>query len=239
MDLDQIDGELGGPMRIATGPAVVVLPAATDLPWRVVAAAVKDKIDFYYHVWLPTGVPLAGVNLTEQVRHAWARHNGLPEGMDLYRLLYMMERYADGIEYDLRNHLGVDMGELFRSRRWRVLVNYIDMLPSNSHKNRLVTLDEEHMEAILSSKQAQSGEYKPSMSDWGQLENMMATLIDAVNRNTETVHATAQGKKKPLRIPNYPRPATAADRVKVKIQKRKHEEMVNMLLPAKREGQVS
>lgn len=226
-------------MRVALDGVIVTLPAATDLPWRVVAAAVRDKIDFYYHVWAPTGVPLPGVNRTEQVRQAWAHHNGLPEGQSLYRLLYMMERYADGIEYDLRNHLGVDMGDLFRGRRWRALLNYIDLLPSGTHKNRMVTQDEEHMEAILSSKQGQAGEYKPSMSDWGQLENMMATLIDAVNRNTETVHATAQGKKKPLRIPNYPRPATALDRVKNKMQKRQHEEMVALLLPTKREGQVS
>lgn len=226
-------------MRVAVGTAVVTLPAATDLPWRVVAAACRDKIDFYYHVWAPTGAPLPGVNQTERVRRAWVEHNGLVDGQELHRLLYMMERYTDGIEYDLRHHLSVSMGDLFRDRQWRVLMNYIDMLPSNTHKNRLLTEDEEHMEAILSSKQAQSGEYKPSMSDWGQLENMMATLIDAVNRNTETVHATAPGKKKPLRIPNYPRPATAAEKVKAKIQKRQHEELVGLLLPAKREGQVS
>jgi len=240
LDLDQFDAEAAGPMRVRDGDDVVVFPAATEFHWRTVAAACRELDAFVALIW-PADWPVRHWLRwkVEVIRLAWIRHNGLVEMPHLQRLVYMMEKYADGIEYDLRHHLDVSAGELWRARRWRELLAYIDMLPTDSHKNRLLTQDEEHMEAILASQKGDRGDARPSMADWGQLESMIAVLIDAVNRNTEVTHAVAPGKKQPLRIGNYPRPATAAEKVERAIQKKKHEEMVALLLPGKKQGQVS
>lgn len=238
MDLDQFDAEVAGPMWVKDGDAVVAIPPATEFHWRAVASACHSLDGFVALIWPPeTPVRHWKRWKVDTIHRAWIRHNGLLAMPHLQRLIYMMERYADGIEYDLRNHLGLDAGAMWRDRRWRELMAYIDMLPTDSHKNRLLTNDEEHMEAILASQKGDRGDTKPSMANWGQLESMVAVLIDAVNRNTEVTHAVAQGKKKPLRIPPYPRPATAAEKVEHAIQKKKHEEMVALLLPGKRAGQ--
>lgn len=240
MDLDQFDAELAGPMRVKDGDAIVVIQPATEFHWRAVAAACHDLDAFVGLIWPPeTPVRHWKRWKVDVIHRAWIRHNGLVAMPDLQRLVYMMERYTDGIEYDLRNHLGLSAGEMWRQRRWRELINYIDLLPTDTHKNRLLTQDEEHMEAIIASQKGDLGDTKPSMAQWGQLESMVAVLIDAVNRNTEVTHAVAPGKKRPLRIAPYPRPATAAEKVEMQIQKKKHEEMVALLLPGKRAGQVS
>lgn len=241
MDLDQFDAEVAGPLRVQDGDDVLVVPPATQFHWRAVAAACREVDAFVGLIWPEEASPVRGWLRwkVEVIQLAWIRHNGLVGMPHLHRLVYMMEKYADGIEYDLRHHLDVSAGDLWRDRRWRELLNYIDMLPTDSHKNRLITQDEEHMEAILASQKGNRGDAKPSMADWGQLESMVAVLIDAVNRNTEVTHAVAPGKKQPLRIANYPRPATAAEKVERDMQKKQHEEMVNLLLPGKRAGQVS
>lgn len=227
-------------MRVNDGGVLVVIPPASEFHWRAVAAACHSLDGFVGLIW-PPEVPVRHWTRwkVDTIHRAWIRHNGLLAMPHLQRLVYMMEKYADGIEYDLQNHLGLSAGELWRGRRWRELMAYIDMLPTDSHKNRLLTQDEEHMEAIIAARKDEKGDAKPSMASWGQLESMIAVLIDAVNRNTEVTHAVAPGKKKPLRINPYPRPATAAEKVEAQIQKKKHEEMVNLLLPGKRAGQVS
>ncbi len=238
MDLDQLDAEVGGPLSVRDGARIIAVPPATQFHWRTVAAAIRDKYAFAEFVW-PRGMPLQNWKL-DVIHLAWIRHNGLTPMPGLQRLVYMMEKYADGIEYDLRHHLDVSAGELWRGRRWREMLGYIDQLPNDSHKNRMLSLDEEHMGAIIASQRnRQPSDAKPSMADWGQLESMMAVLIDAVNRNTEVTHAVAPGKKQPLRISNYPRPATAAEKVEHDLQKKQHEDMVAALLPAKHAGQVS
>lgn len=239
LDLDQLDGEVGGPMRVLERDAIVVVPAATEFSWQVVRDAVTRTHVFATKVW-PIDAELTAWRVPF-AQQGWVRHNGLVAGNQAARLVQMMEKYGDGIEYDLRHHLDVSAGQLWRARRWRELLGYIDQLPTDTHKNRLMTSDEEHMEALVrASKGKASGPGNPSMSDWGQLESMIAVLIDAVNRNTEVTHAVSTGKKaKPLKLGNYPRPATAVEKIEKRIQKDEHEAMVALLLPAKREEQVS
>jgi hypothetical protein len=230
VDLDLIDAERHGPMRVIERGEIVVLPDAADLPWKTVAGSIDNPHFFYAHVW-PAGAALTAWKL-EAVQHAWVRHNGLPEIGQVRRLVYMLQRYYDGIEYDLHNHLGLSAGQLWRDRRWRELLAFIDRLPTNTHMNRLLTSDEEHMESLMRNEgKAGPGAGRPSMSEWGQLEAMVATLIDAVNRNTATQQAIANPKGAKPQVTPYPRPYSAADKLRTKIQKEDHEQMVSILLP--------
>lgn len=214
-------------MRVLERGELVVVPPATDLHWKMVAAAIKSPRAFHAAVW-PAGAHLTSWKL-ETAQLGWIRHNALPSADETQRLVYMFQRYYSGIEYDLRHHLHVSAGDLWRERRWRELLGYIDQLPANTHMNRLLTQDEEHMEHLLKNSRG-NGTSRPSMADWGQLEGMVAVLIDAVNANTATQKAIANPKAPKPRIDPYPRPASAAEKVQRKMQKQAHEDMVKVLL---------
>ena len=232
-DLDVLDAEVGGPMGVLHLGEVITLRPATDMHWGEVLQAATTVWRFMASCW-PPARRLSYAELC-RMHEAWRRHNGLPDPDQCNRLAYMIDRYRKGIEYDLRNHLQVSLGELWRGRRWRELLDYIDMLPTNSHMHRLLTSDEEYMERVLESKSAddeRSG--RPSMADWSLTNSLLAQVIDAVNRNTATNRGIAQqGKGEPPRYDPVPRPYTAADKVQHRINQRKHEEMVRALIPGK------
>lgn len=233
MDLDRIDAERRGPMVVREHGELVPLPAATELPWRVVAAAIGDVHFFATTIW-PAGYHLTGWKL-ELAQQGWIWHNGLPELDQARRLVYMYQRYYTGVEYDLRHHLGLSAGDLWRERRWRELLNYIDQLPTNSQMNRLLSQDEEHMEQILRSSGSRSGgRAKPSMADWSLTNSLLSTLIDAVNKNTAVNQAIANPKGPKPRVEPTPRPATVAEKIERKITRERHDEMVSILLPNRR-----
>lgn len=236
MDLDALDAEVAGPMRVRHLGVDIVLPAATDMPWNQALGGALDARVFVTMIW-PFNRRVSQHALL-QIQAAWRRHNGLPDGEQCRRLAYMMQRYSDGIEYDLRHHLGVSAGELWRGRRWRELLNYIDMLPTNSHMNRLLTTDEEYMEAALAKREGQPGSNRPSMAEFSLTNSLLMQLIDAVHVNTAVNKGIANPKGPKPRIDPVPRPATAAERVNYLREKRRHEEMVAMLLPNRKRDQV-
>lgn len=228
MDLDQLDGERGGPLTVQLDGEIVTLKSARDLPWKVVAYAATDVHRFAFVVW-PAVVPIPAWKL-DVAHRVWLTHNGLPETAQLQRLVYMVQKYGEGIEYDLRHHLGVSLGDMWRDRQWREILSLIDRLPTDSHMNQLMTNDEQHLEEVLRrQKTGESGPNAPSMSDWSLTNSLLATLIDAVNRSTETAKGIANPKSRPSVQP-YPRPRTAADAVRYRIDKERHDEMNKILL---------
>lgn len=219
-------------MQVRHAGQIVVLPSASDLPWRLVQAASADLMIFGSLVW-PSDVRLSTRRL-ELVQRAWMAHNGLPELDQMRRLVYTIQRYYGALEYDLRNHLRVSTADLWRERRWRELLNYIDHLPANTHMNRLLTQDEEYMEMVVRSQKGDTGPGRPSMADWSTTNSLLATLIDAVNRNTAVQQGIANPKGPKPRVEPTLRPETVAEKVQHRINKAKHEEMVGLLLPSKR-----
>lgn len=232
MDLDRLDGEVAGPMRVRHRGHVLTLPPAVDFTWKEVVAAAMNLWIFGTMIW-PSSVRIGYADL-RRVQAAWGRHNGLPEGEQVRRLVYMMQRYSQGIEYDLRHHLsGLSAGDLWRERRWRELLNYIDLLPTDSHMNRLLTSDEEYMEMALRHRKESNGPPRPSMSEWSLTNSLLAQVIDAVHANTAVNRGIADPKRPMPRVDPVPRPYTAAEKVRYRMQQRRHEEMVAMLLPGR------
>lgn len=228
MDLTRLDGERGGPLVVQSDGEEVILKSAAELPWKVVAYVATDVHRFAYVIW-PPQTRIQTWKL-EVVYNTWLIHNGLPNAGQIQRLIYMMERYGEGIEYDLRNHLNTSLGDLWRDRRWREILNLLDRLPSNSHMNQLLVNDEEHLAAVMARQQQRDqAPTGPSMSDWSQTNALLAKLIDAVNRGTETAKGIANPKSRPSIHPE-PRPRTAADAVRSRIDRQRHEEMNSILL---------
>jgi hypothetical protein len=227
VDLDRLDAELGGEMVVQLGNRKITLPSARTVPWKHLPAMMQDPLAFAALFW-PADAPLQWWQLVP-VRDAWARHNGLPDAKQVSRLLFMLGRFGDGIEYDLRNHLGISMGVLFRERRWRELLNLIDQLPQATHLNRLLTTDEEYMEAAIRQEKG-GGSSAPSRAEWGQVEELLAKVVDAINRLTVTERGLA-GDKTAKTPPPLARPKSIREDIEQRIIKERHQSMVDMLLP--------
>lgn len=227
MDLTQLDSELHGPMVVRVAGKSYELKSATELSWKAVHACVANANYFMALVWpREARIPAWKIDAAQQ---RWIVHNGLPFVAQLDRLIYMVEKYGEGVEYDLRTKCGVSLGDWWRDRRWRELLTLIDHLPSDTHMNKLLSQDEEYMRRVLKAQNGSSN--RPSMADWSQTNALLANLIDAVNRNTvvtQTVAGTTKGPK-PSYDP-YPRPATAADGLEDRMRREAHEEMNAILL---------
>lgn len=227
MDLDQLDAEHGGRMVVGTKGRTFTLPAAADLGWEDLVTVASNANFFIRLVW-PPEEPIEAWKI-DGVQQAWLAHNGLPEVDQMRRLIYMLERYGAGIEPDLRIHYRMSLGELWRSRQWRELLGLIDHLPPNSHMNQLLMNDEEHLRSALQ-RQKRGGTGASSMSEWSTTNSMLATLIDAVNRNSVITQAvSSSGGSKPSYEP-YPRPATALDKIRNDLERERHENMNSILL---------
>jgi len=232
VDLDQVDLAVGGPMQVRRDGMTIMLPAASALPWRVVAAAVVSRQAFLRFVWPESSMKLGHLR---RAHAAWIAHNDLPEPASIKRLVYMLEKYGDAVQVDLHRHFRLSFTELWHQRRWTDILRLIDHMPQDSHMNRLLTNDEEYMTAVLKRKKGgSSGPGRPSMADWSQTNSMLAQLIDAVNKNTAVAQAAANPKAPQPKVDPYPRPETVTEKVEKKIQRDAHEEMVGMLLPGRR-----
>ena len=231
MDLAQLDAEVFGPMVVRSGGQLVTVPSATSMGWKQVAAAGSDVRYFVTTVW-PAEAPLKWWQM-EVVQRVWCVHNGLPTPDQVQRLVFMMQKYGTGIEYDLAHHLpGISARELWQARRWRELLNYIDQFPSDTHKNRMMMNDEEYLAAVV--KAGREGDNRPSLAEWNQTNRILADLVDAV-RAGNLIAKAAAGSKDKSGMENYPRPATKMAQMEYRAQEAAHKSMVAELLPNRSE----
>jgi hypothetical protein len=128
------------------------------------------------------------------------------------RLAGLIERYGEAIEADLAFRGGWDLGELWRRRRWRFLLNLIEHLPRDSAFAEAVASDDE-----LAQSRVEQGDLPgaagPSIADYTPVVEAIAALYDRVGQLI-VVTAAAAGAKKPPNPKPYPRPVTALDRAR-------------------------
>lgn len=148
----------------------------------------------------------------------------------------MVETYGQALEYDLAKELpGIDLGELWRSRQWRKLLNYIDHLPSHTHFSSLVSMDEKHAEMLLEAQEAferaggKATDGGPSLTSWTPEVNLLASIYDAIHGVQFAVSASVGGK--PDRPVPYPRPKTAIEIVRLRRRQHAHEDLTARMLP--------
>lgn len=119
---------------------------------------------------------------------------------------------------------------MWHSRQWRRLLNFIDHLPRNSHYTQAVVNDEEHARMLVEAMDGQPKEDPaPPMSTWSPEVEQLVTLTDAVRALNLTVQGLA-GAKPPKFVPS-PRPRTMMEKARRDQRKRKHEELVALVLP--------
>ncbi|HVX20880.1 MAG TPA: hypothetical protein VHB02_06010 [Acidimicrobiales bacterium] len=142
------------------------------------------------------------------------------------RLAALISRYGEAIEADL-TFRGIDFGTLWRERRWRLLLNLIDHLPTATHFMEAVAMDEELARAREATAAARAGrrrthrisEWTPEVAVGADIHDLLVLLL-----------AATTGKDGP-RLPFYPRPQTAAGQLEAARRQAMHEQTVRRLLP--------
>jgi hypothetical protein len=152
----------------------------------------------------------------ERWRAAW----DLPAFDQARRLTYLVDKYRSAIASDLRVHAGVDLGDLWRARRWTHLLDLLDHLPGHSWFASAVSMDEEHAKMMAESiiARRESGEESdqspqgPSLVQWTPEVAVMTNVLDAVRGVQHAVVAVNAGDKAPAPPRPAPRPITPLER---------------------------
>lgn len=236
-NLTAVEAATGGPFRFQHEGQTYLLPDPADLPFMLVLSILDAR-----HVPHPPAMPEWK---RDRLFWAWAAHYDLPDFQSAQRLAYLLDHYRSALVYDLQAFLGVDLGALWRARRWRTLLDHIDHLPGHSWYSSAVSTDEDHAEMIAKSLAAREkeGEVTPK----GPALHTWTPEVAAITRNTDAVKEISyvlaavnwDGKSaKPSPPKPEPRPHTplegAITRADFNRRKASHEKLVKRLLPHKR-----
>ena len=169
----------------------------------------------------------------------WCAAYDLPRFRDAQRLAYLVDHYRSAIVYDLRVHANSDLGDLWRRRRWRTLLDLLDHLPPHSWFNATVSMDPEHArmvaEAMAARPEGEREDLGPHLTAWTPEAALLTRVIDGLKNVAYTV-ATSQGIKTERPQPE-PRPKTPLDRERKLAEfarkKKSHESLVSRMLPHK------
>lgn len=232
--LDRVELAQGGPFAYRVNGEVRGLPHPADMPYIEVLECLYLEI--------PPERPPGPVWHSDALFARWRAHYDLPGPRETLRLRYLVDRYSDEIEWDLRQHAGgADLGELWRSRQWRKLLNFIDRLPGYGHFGDAVANDDEHAE-LLAKAELERGEnkdYHPPLRGWTPELAALNNVINAVNAVAYTIRAVKAEKPGQAGQPPEPMPTprTALDRARENAKWRKrwenHRSIVAKVLPHK------
>lgn len=157
---------------------------------------------------------------------------GTPRPGGSARLVALLQRYGEAIDADLALR-GWDTARLWRERRWRLLLNLVDHLPSDSHTVAAMADDDE-----LAARLPEPKPGPPPLQGWSPEVDKLTLIADRLGELITAVHNTVA--KKPRRAPRpLPRPQTARDRIKQHRRRAKHDHIKAQLARAAAEGRPS
>lgn len=195
---------------------------------------------------IPQDIPLwQHAVVFERWRAAW----DLPDFQSARRLAYLVDKYRSVIASDLATHAHVDLGALWRARRWVYLLDLIDHLPAHSWYAGTVSMDEDHAkmmaDAMIARRNADADSNmleskNPSLIGWSPEVAALTNVLDAVRGVQHAVIAVQAGNKAPEPPKPAPRPVTPLERAMKRAdfeqRKAKHEALAARVLPHKRKS---
>lgn len=173
----------------------------------------------------------------------WCAAWDLPDFQSARRLAYLVDHYRPAISHDLSVYTHFDLGELWRSRRWTLILDIVDRLPAHSQYAAAVSMDEDHakmMAESLAARKASGDEqdHGPALTTWTPEVAMLANVLDAVRNVSHAVVAVQAGKKAPPAPDPVPRPRTPLEKAMARAEfarkKAAHESLAARVLPHKR-----
>lgn len=226
----------GGHLRLRHHGEIVSLPDPRALDFQFVLRILHAE-----HVpGTPDDIPLETARL---IFDRWCAAWDLPDFGSARRLAYLVDHYRAGISYDLQTYAHLDLGTMWRERRWTTLLDILDHLPGHSWYSATIAMDEEHANMVArimvergtNEEKADTG---PSLTNYTPEVAAMKDVLDAINHLTyvlATVNSErGKGPKEPAPTK---RPVTplenAIKRAEYEIRKAKHDTLVARLLPHK------
>lgn len=171
----------------------------------------------------------------------------LPGFQDARRLAYLVDNYRAPLAHDFATRTHHDLGNLWRERRWVLMLDIIDRLPSHSWYSSAVAMDEEHaamMAASIAARKESGQEAPPSgpaLTNWTPEVAALTQLLDAVRGVQYAVVAVQAGKKAGEPPKPAPRPVTPLEKAlktaEYNRRKSAHEDLVARVLPGKRRAE--
>lgn len=129
------------------------------------------------------------------------------------------------------------MGGLWRSRRWRFLLNLIDHLPQNTWYHDMVSQDIEHAMMMLRAQDAakRRGESVverkgPSLRTWSPEVDRLTRIIEELKMLQSLTVAVGSGSK-PKKVKPEPRPQTAMETARLRLRNERHAILRARMLP--------
>lgn len=176
----------------------------------------------------------------------WCAAWQLPPFTAARRLAYLVDHYRAPISSDLHTHANLDLGDLWRDRRWLTLIDVIDRLPAHSWYASAVANDEEHAQMLaaqLAARSAAGDEAKesgPALTTWTPEVAVMTSVLDAV-RHLAYATVAVQGGSSGEPPKPAPRPSTAIEKAMKAAdnarRKSKHDKLVARVLPNRTPGE--
>lgn len=224
----------GGHFMLRRGGVLIPLPDPRERHFQWVL----QVLDLGFVPGTPDDVPQWIVPVIfDRWRAAW----DLPPFSAARRLAYLVDHYSPAIAHDLATRTHYDLGDLWRARRWTLLLDIIDRLPAHSQYASAVSMDEDHAR-MLAEQLAQQDEDPdakaagPALTTWTPEVAALTNVFDAVRSLQHTLIAVNSEKGKAPEQPKpSPRPNTpleaALKRAEYERRKRKHESLVARVLP--------
>lgn len=234
-ELDALDRARGGPFWYRWQGEAILAPDPAAMSFELVMSCIAW--DFF------PGIPNMPLFKRSALAGRWMAHYDLPPLALAQRLAYVVSRYREDIEYDLRTRAGVDLGELWRARKWRLLLATIDRLPSDTYFAEAVSQDEEHARLIAEHMAAAGGDQAsgpsaPPLRVWSPEVRLLTQIFDAVRRVEWATIAAQAGKKAGDPPPPSPVPTSLVARESKRADYRRrleaHKALTARLLPHKR-----
>lgn len=225
----------GGHFYVRLAGQVISLRSPVEMHYQQVLACLM--------VGLAPGIPLHGVSQwqSEVVFDRWRAAWDLPDFEAARRLAYLADHYSSALNSDLLP-LGVDLGQMWRARRWRTLLDVIDRLPPWSQYAASVSSDPEHAKMLAEQVSKGAGSEKPkdrpALTTWTPEVAVMTSILDAVRQLDYHVCGFKLGKKAGAPPEPAPRPVTplqaAMERARYDRRQSAHEKLVARVLPHKK-----
>lgn len=174
----------------------------------------------------------------ELVFNRWRACYDLPEFDIAYHVTYLVDHFRSEIVADFAP-LGLELGELWRGRKWQTIFDLISGLPSGAATTSALAMDEEHAKIMASQildneeGEGRDAEKEMSLRGWSSINSQLADIYDAVlSVGTTVIAVNATTPPKPPE--QYPRPKSALEkeisRQRIARREEKHRDLVSRVL---------
>lgn len=128
----------------------------------------------------------------------------------------------------------MDLGELWRERRWHHLWLVLVRLPRHSLTKEALAQDEEFVARMLEGADSDDDSEMTKAIRQSEFTPEVEAIYQLIDRTGDVVAAISRLGGGKLRVPPMKRPQTAFDRVKTRMRQAAHHRLVARVLPGDR-----